>query len=95
MEPATTIIRALGGPSKVAALVGVHRTRVSNWMRCKEVGGTGGVIPLSHHRKIIAALAGAGTILPADALLPGSNSFTWNKPGTMAEPEPAVKAVTA
>lgn len=48
MEPANTIISALGGPTKVAKIVGVHRTRVSNWKRAKEKGGTGGIIPMRH-----------------------------------------------
>lgn len=45
MEPAHTIIVKLGGPTAVAEAIGVHRTRVSNWMRPREKGGTGGVIP--------------------------------------------------
>ena len=31
MEPAATIIKRLGGPTAVAQIAGVHRTRVSNW----------------------------------------------------------------
>jgi hypothetical protein len=54
MEPAASIVRALGGPSKVAEIVGVHRTRVSNWMRPREKGGTDGFIP---HRHVNALLA--------------------------------------
>ena len=48
MEPASKIIKLLGGPTKVAAIAGVHRTRVSNWCRPKDKGGTGGVVPLRH-----------------------------------------------
>lgn len=48
MEPAQTIIGKLGGPSAVAEVVGVHRTRVSNWQRPREKGGTGGRIPQNH-----------------------------------------------
>jgi hypothetical protein len=54
MEPAATIIHKLGGPTFVAAIVGVHRTRVSNWMRPREKGGTGGNIPHWHAAKLLA-----------------------------------------
>jgi hypothetical protein len=48
MEPAATIVRNLGGPTAVALYLGLHRTRVSNWSRPKESGGTGGIIPQKH-----------------------------------------------
>lgn len=72
MKDARSIIRELGGPSKVAAVVGVHRTRVSNWMRPKKAGGTGGIIPLAHHRALLEAAQKAGKPLTADDLLPPS-----------------------
>lgn len=49
MEPAASIIDRLGGPTRVAEIVGVHRTRVSNWKRPRAVGGTDGRIPQSYH----------------------------------------------
>lgn len=70
-EPAATIIKKLGGPKKVAAIAGVHRTRVSNWMRPKEAGGTGGTIPQSHHLAILRAAAEKGCAdITAETLLP-------------------------
>lgn len=48
MEPAASIIKKLGGPSAVAEIARVHRTRVSNWQRPKDAGGTGGIIPQRH-----------------------------------------------
>lgn len=48
MEPAQSIIRKLGGPTAVASLVGIHRTRVSSWQRDRASGGTGGRIPQNH-----------------------------------------------
>lgn len=48
MEPAQTIVRSLGGPTIVAQELGIHRTRVSNWQRPREAGGTGGVVPQKH-----------------------------------------------
>ena len=48
MEPAQSIIRKLGGPSVVAGVVGIHRTRVSSWQRSRAAGGTDGRIPQNH-----------------------------------------------
>lgn len=70
MEPAQTIIRSLGGPNAVAKIAGVHRTRVSNWMRGKDVGGTGGMVPFKHVPAIIAAAKDKGVELSADDFLP-------------------------
>jgi len=70
MEPAQTIIRNLGGPNVVARIAGVHRTRVSNWMRPKESGGTGGMVPFKHVPAMIAAAKEKGIELSADDFLP-------------------------
>lgn len=48
------IIADLQGPSKVAALTGVHRTRVHSWMKT-------GRIPVDHWAKIIEASNGKVT----------------------------------
>jgi DNA-binding transcriptional regulator YdaS (Cro superfamily) len=69
-EPATTIVEALGGPSKVAAIVGIHPTRVSNWKRARVAGGTGGRIPQNHHRAILRAAQEMGLEITAETLLP-------------------------
>lgn len=70
MEPASTVIGKLGGPTKVAQVVGVHRTRVSNWARPKESGGTGGVIPMRHVPKLLALAQEKGIKLSADDFIP-------------------------
>lgn len=70
MEPALTIIRKLGGPSVVAVVVGVHRTRVSNWMRSKVKGGTGGNIPQKYHRALLELAHEKGLAVTADDFLP-------------------------
>jgi hypothetical protein len=53
MEPAQTIIRKLGGPSSVAEMLDLHRTRVSAWQRSRASGGTGGQIPQRHIRRLL------------------------------------------
>jgi hypothetical protein len=54
MEPASTIIQKLGGPSVVAGVVGIHRTRVSSWKRSRASGGTDGRVPQDHIETLIA-----------------------------------------
>lgn len=70
MEPAKHIVFALGGPSEVSRVVGVHRTRVSNWMRSKEKGGTGGLIPLKYVAQLLAFAKRKGVELSADDFIP-------------------------
>lgn len=45
LDPANTVIRALGGFEAVAAITGKHISRVYRWTYPKERGGTGGYIP--------------------------------------------------
>lgn len=70
MEPAQSIVKKLGGPSIVAGIVGVHRTRVSNWSRPKSAGGTGGLIPLKHIPTLIEAASDRNIVLTAEEFLP-------------------------
>lgn len=70
MEPARRIVDLLGGPNAVANIVGVHRTRVSNWTRAKDAGGTGGMVPFKHVPAMIAAAKDRGIELSADDFLP-------------------------
>lgn len=61
LDPAYSVIRKFSGPDEklgvginaVAAITGVHRTRVYRWMRPVEKGGTGGFIPNPHDRSLI------------------------------------------
>ena len=70
LEPASTIIRRLGGPTKVAARLDVHKTRAFGWMRPKAKGGTGGLVPFRHVPDLIAFAAELGQPLSADDFLP-------------------------
>ncbi|MCP4304181.1 MAG: helix-turn-helix domain-containing protein [bacterium] len=70
MEPASSIIQKLGGPSRIAREVGVHRTRVSNWQRPRDVGGTGGLIPQKHIPTLLRLARENGVALAADEFLP-------------------------
>ena len=83
MEPAQTIIRKLGGPSVVARIVGIHRTRVSSWQRSRAAGGTGGHIPQRHIPTLLAfAREKKADVTAEDFLLKG-----WEASGGIDEPE--------
>lgn len=67
MEPASSIISALGGPTAVAEAIGIHRTRVSMWQAPRVRGGTNGLIPYRHVSKIMELARDKGVDLrPAD-----------------------------
>jgi len=70
MNPAQAIISKLGGPNVVSSVVGIHRTRVSNWQRPRAKGGTDGLIPQGYHLKLIDYAASQGIVLTADDFLP-------------------------
>jgi hypothetical protein len=70
LEPAESIISKLGGPAVVASVVAVHRTRVSNWKRPKEKGGTGGLIPQQYHRTLLDHARDNSIDLKAEDFLP-------------------------
>lgn len=74
MEPAQTVIERLGGATKVAGIVGIHRTRVSNWRRPKEKGGTDGAIPQRHHRALLDYALSNSIELKAEDFLAASEA---------------------
>lgn len=52
MEPAKAIVALLGGPTKIATLLGLSVSAVTKWYLPMDKGGCGGLIPSRH----IAAL---------------------------------------
>ena len=70
MEPASNIVKRLGGVATLTRKLSVHRSRVHAWMRAKEAGGTGGTIPQRHHLAILRLAKEAGVKIRADDLLP-------------------------
>ncbi|WP_416551684.1 carph-isopro domain-containing protein [Phaeobacter sp. JH203A] len=75
MEPAETIITALGGPSAVARAAGVHRTRVSMWKAPRERGGTNGLIPYRHVPRLLEFAKERGVELePGDFIPPADDA---------------------
>ena len=70
MNRAERIVTLLGGTTRVAAIAGVHRTRVWNWTKPRERGGTGGVIPQKHIRPLLDHARQHGIPLSLDDFLP-------------------------
>lgn len=53
MDPASTIIKKLGGEAKVAEITGMAFTAPYRWQHDKPKGGTGGLIPQRLHRVLL------------------------------------------
>ncbi|UOA14494.1 hypothetical protein [Sulfitobacter dubius] len=70
MEPAASIISALGGPTAVAETIGIHRTRVSMWQAPRERGGTNGMIPYRHIEKIMEMARAQNVSLGPESFMP-------------------------
>ena len=60
LEPAQSLVRALGGPSFVAREVGILQMRVSQWSAPKSAGGCAGVIPQRHYAALIRLCGARG-----------------------------------
>jgi hypothetical protein len=74
LEPARSIIERFGGPSALAGILGVHRTRVSNWQRDRTKGGTGGLIPQRYHPTLLDYAGRNGIVLEPRDFLPGQRA---------------------
>jgi hypothetical protein len=72
LEPAQSIIHRFGGPSALATILGVHRTRVSNWQRERAKGGTDGLIPQRYHPRLLNYAKVHGIALEATDFLPSA-----------------------
>ena len=69
MDPATAIIRKLGGEAKVAGIVGTALSAPYRWQHEKARGGTGGSIPQAHHRALLDYADAHGIALAAEESL--------------------------
>ena len=69
MEPATTIIRKLGGEATVAGIAGTALSAPYRWQHEKSRGGTGGTIPQAHHRALLDYADAHGIALKAEEFL--------------------------
>jgi hypothetical protein len=69
-EPAASIIKKLGGEMVVSRVTGTKRVAPYRWCYSRERGGTGGLIPQRHHRKILEYARENGIPLTSDEFLP-------------------------
>ncbi len=67
--PAAKAIAAFGSPKALADAIGRNVSRVHRWTYPPERGGTGGEIPGSALRDVLAAAKARGIALTADDLL--------------------------
>jgi len=70
MEPASTIIKRLGGEAKVSEITGMAFTAPYRWQHEKTKGGTGGLIPQNHHRALLDYAEQNNIRLSAEDFLP-------------------------
>ena len=75
-EPAGTMIRALGGPRKLAGVLGVSPELVSQWNRPTSAGGTDGYVPPKYHKKITGYAASFGRKDITESFLRGGKRET-------------------
>lgn len=54
MEPASTIIKKLGGEANVSKITETAYTAPYRWQQPRDKGGTGGLIPQRHHPKLLS-----------------------------------------
>lgn len=57
LDPADKVIRSFGGAVALGKLIGLHRTQIHRWRMPKERGGCDGIIPRSHHVKLLELAA--------------------------------------
>lgn len=71
MEPAASIIGALGGPAAVAEYLKTADNTPYRWTYPRDKGGTGGVIPHWHHDDLLRMAADKGVLLTRADLAEG------------------------
>ncbi len=93
--PAEAAIAAFGGAPAVAAVLGVHVTRVYRYTYPRARGGTGGLIPAEHLQRLLATARARGLPLTAEALIgpaealigPGEALIGPAQPDVPAQPD--------
>ena len=67
LDPARTVIERVGGISAAAEATGCDFSSVYRWMRSREDGGTGGIIPAPHQLRLLEySKAKNGALKPDD-----------------------------
>jgi hypothetical protein len=74
MEPASSIIKKLGGEAIVAAITETAYTAPYRWQAPRAKGGTGGTIPQRYHRVLLDYARSKDIPLTAADFLPLADS---------------------
>ena len=69
MNPARRIIARLGGEAQISFITGTAYTAPYRWQAARAKGGTGGLIPQRHHRRLIDYARSRGIPLSAEEFL--------------------------
>ena len=69
MDPATCIVKKLGGEARVAGVTGLALSAPYRWQHEKSNGGTGGLIPQARHRALLDYAHAQGIALAAEEFL--------------------------
>ena len=84
VEPAATVLARFGGAGPLAQLLRLDRSAVHRWALPKDRGGSGGLIPARHPRRLLALAAAPGLALsPADLI--GAPAATGDPPRAGAD----------
>jgi hypothetical protein len=70
MEPASSIIKKLGGEAIVSKVTKTAYTAPYRWQYPRARGGTGGIVPQRHHRKLLTFAQQNDIGLKAEDFLP-------------------------
>lgn len=69
LDPAQMILNRFGGAGPLSRRLGLDRSAVHRWALPKSRGGSGGLIPAKHHRRLLAMAAAEGIALCAADLV--------------------------
>lgn len=70
MDPASKLIKRLGGEAKVSEITGTSYTAPYRWQAQKSKRGTGGIIPQRYHRALLDFAHANDIPLIAEEFLP-------------------------
>ena len=73
-NPASIVIARLGGEAMVSSITGTAYTAPYRWQAARAKGGTGGLIPQRHHRRLIDYARSQEIPLSTDEFLPADST---------------------
>jgi hypothetical protein len=69
VDPAATVLARFGGSGPLARRLGLDRSAVHRWALPKSRGGSDGLIPARHHRRVLELASAEGIALTAADLV--------------------------